>query len=379
MLSWLGSLGILLFFLWHIAKFRKEVSFVRHSIERISPILRTLISERGDIDQERFMHDSEKGATLQDKRHASSNIRIDTDDLEKLDGEMGKIPMLHTLWLQYRMTLILEHVPWFMEARIFSTKRAEEIFTQETTLANQVNVAFYRQFPSLLTSIGLLLTFVALFIGLGKLHAEGNEIVGIQGLINGLAGKFLTSIVGLIAANMFTFFEKPLMADLMHTHYSFLRLLDQLFPRKTIEQMLEHIASRHHNEPVTMTPRNIRNGAEMKGLAAPLANLTSVVQSLTRLHEDQHAETCQTISELPHMIREELQTPLRELTDTIHDLAKVLQDKPTEPTPNASPFKQRPFLWENSSDVMNPFATIHPRKTRSWPKWPRFSTKRKTG
>ena len=165
MLSWLGSLGILLFFLWHIAKFRKEVAFVRQSIERISPILRTLISERGDIDRERFMHDSEKRATIQGKPNALSNTRIDTEDLGKLDSAMGKLPMLQELWPQYRMTLILEHVPWFMEPRIFSTKRAEEVFTQDSMLANQVNMAFYRQFPSLITSIGLLLTFVALFIG----------------------------------------------------------------------------------------------------------------------------------------------------------------------------------------------------------------------
>ena len=82
-----------------------------------------------------------------------------------------------------------------------------------------------------------------MFIGLGKVHAEGSEIVGIQGLINGLAGKFLTSIVGLIVANVFTFIEKPMVARLIKAHHTFLGLIDQLFPRKTMEQMLEQLTS----------------------------------------------------------------------------------------------------------------------------------------
>ena len=64
-----------------------------------------------------------------------------------------------------------------------------------------------------------------------------------RGLINGLAGKFLTSIVGLMVANLFTFIEKPMVSRLMHAHHDFLGLMDQLFPRKTMEQILEQLTS----------------------------------------------------------------------------------------------------------------------------------------
>ena len=243
MLSWLGSLGILLFFLWHVFKLRKEVTSVREGFEKISPMLATLVTERGDVDRERFLQNPKNEARIQGSQTATSSTRIDSDDLQRLDAGMENESMFRDSWMQYRMTLILEQVPWFLEPRIFSTRRAEEIFTQEALMANRVNLSFYNQFPSLVTGMGLLLTFIALFIGLGKLHADGSEIVGIQGLINGLAGKFLTSIVGLIVANLFTFIEKPIVSRLMNAHHSFLGLIDQLFPRKTMEQILEQLTS----------------------------------------------------------------------------------------------------------------------------------------
>ena len=246
MLSWLGAVGIVLFFLWHVRKLRREVASVQQGFERVHPMLMTLAHERRDVDRERFTQNLKKASPTQANQWtAQTTMRSDVEDLRTLEAGMEKDPMFRDPWAQYRMTLILERVPWFLEARIFSTRRAEDVFTQEALLAHRVNLSFYSQFPSLVTGLGLLLTFLALFVGLGKLHAQGSEIVGIQGLINGLAGKFLTSIVGLMVANLFTFIEKPQVARLMNAHHRFLGLIDQLFPRKTMEQMLEPLTSIH--------------------------------------------------------------------------------------------------------------------------------------
>jgi len=332
---------------------------------------------------------------------------------------MEKEPMFRGLWSQYRMTLILEQVPWFMEPRIFSTTRAEQVFTQDRLMTNRVNLPFYSQFPSLVTGLGLLLTFIALFIGLGKLHADGSQIVGIQGLINGLAGKFLTSIVGLIVANLFTFIEKPMVSQLMNTHHTFLGLIDQLFPRKTMEQMLEQLTSMHGERQGTGSPAShqqqephSRLGAD--GLVGPTASLTSSIHSLKKLQEEEHRETQRILSDIPRVIRQELQEPLRELSDTIHDLTKALKNTknslpPVEPTlshlspvaknprspiePELEPrprlvkkpplpaelmFDRRPLLWKVPSDLPSSQGT-RPKKTRSWPKWPDFSNLKPTG
>ncbi|WP_447969946.1 hypothetical protein [Nitrospira sp. M1] len=437
LLSWVGSFGILLFFLWHVRTLRQEVTSVRQGFERVHPVLHALIHERGNVDRERFTQ-AQAGSSPRNPNH-NPHQRIDCNDLDTLDAEMEKESMFQGLWSQYRMTLILERVPWFMEPRIFSTTRAEKVFTQDALMANRINLPFYSQFPSLVTGMGLLMTFIALFIGLGKLHADGSQIVGIQGLINGLAGKFLTSIVGLIVANLFTFIEKPMVSQLMTAHHEFIGLIDQLFPRKTMEQMLEHLTSIQGDREEKRTPTNhthqeTLSGMSANGLAGPTANLTSSIQSLKKLQEDEHRETREVLSDIPHVIRQELEAPLRELTDTIHDLTKTLKNaktslrtvdptlhqrphtEKTPPTPveptlaqqpqaestpltsveprtvNRSPVRKksimppelmldrRPRLWKvPSSDLPASSQMDRLKKTKFWPRWPNFSNLKRTG
>ena len=331
MLSWIGSFGIVLFFLWHVIRLRMDVSGAQRPFNRVRQKLIPLAEERGDVDRERFTTHALVGFAPPADQAASSPTRIDCDDLQVIETAMQKEPMFRQPWAQFRRTLVLEHVPWFVEPRIFSTRRAEEIFTQDTLLSHRVNLAFYSQLPSLVTGIGLLLTFLALFIGLSKLHADGHDIVGIQGLINGLAGKFLTSIVGLIAANLFTLIEKPMVFRLMNEQHSFLSLIDKLFPRKTMEQMLEQLTPMHraHSEARQTSGGGLMErigGLETESLAAPMAELTEVVRSLTKLKQGEQATVQRTAAELPRVIREEFTAPMRELNDSIHELTASLKD-----------------------------------------------------
>jgi hypothetical protein len=331
MLSWIGSFGIVLFFVWHVVRLTWEVSGAQRPFDRVRSVLIALANDRGDIDRERFTSRELVGFAPPAGQPASSTTRIDCDDLNTLETALQKEPMFRQPWIQFRKTLILEHVPWFVEPRIFSTRRAEDIFTQDTLLSHRVNLAFYSQLPSLVTGIGLLLTFLALFIGLSKLHADGHEIVGIQGLINGLAGKFLTSIVGLIAANLFTLIEKPMVFRLMNAHHSFLGLIDKLFPRKTMEQMLEQLTPVHsvHKEGRQAFGGELRErigGIEADSLAAPIAELTSAVRSLTKWKQDEQATERRMTAELPRVLREEFAAPMKALNDSIHELTTSLQD-----------------------------------------------------
>ncbi len=384
MLSWLGVFGMLFFFLWHVRKLKNEVSSVQLGFERVRPMLVALAQERGDVDRDRFTHRPDTSARTQARRGGDPSMRSDCQDLQALDEEMDKEPLFRTAWIDYRRTLVLEHVPWFMEPRLFSTKRAEDVLTQEALMANRINLPFYQQFPSLVTGIGLLLTFLALFVGLGKLHAEGSEIVGIQGLINGLAGKFLTSIVGLMVANLFTFIERPMVSRLMHAHHNFLGLIDQLFPRKSIEQMLEQLTSLEAQPQSDQgASREIRPsvGGEwgMAGLVGPLASLTSSIQSLTTLQEAAQEETRRTIENLPGVMRNELHDSLCDLTETIHDLTKVLKEAPPSTPSLETVPHHRPLLWKAPVDVPVLSDNYPSQKPQSWPRWPRLSKSRRAG
>ena len=380
MLSWLGSLGIVLFFLWHVIRLAWEVSRAQRPFDRVWPMLTTLARDRGDVDRERFTSRALVGFTPRTGQPADSSTRIDCDDLSTLEKAMQKEPMFLQLWAQFRKTLILEHVPWFVEPRIFCTRRAEDIFTQDALLSHRINLAFYSQLPSLVTGIGLLLTFLALFIGLSKLHADGQEIVGIQGLINGLAGKFLTSIVGLVAANLFTLIEKPMVSRLMKAHHTFLSLMDKLFPRKTMEQMLEQLT------PTQSEPRGGRqaSGGELReyagpmgtdSLAAPIAELTTAVRSLTKWKQDEQAAGRRMTAELPRALREEFSVPMKALNDSIHELTTLLKDVPlhrTQATTTLDELMSR--LTDTLADRRTSSGVARSEGSRFWPKRSMVST-----
>ena len=384
MLSWLGSFGIVLFFVWHVIRLTREVSSARRPFDRVRPMLIALANDRGDVDRERFTSRALVGFAPPAGQTASSPTRIDCDDLNTLEAAMQKEPMFRQPWAQFRKTLILQHVPWFVEPRIFSTRRAEDIFTQDTLLSHRVNLAFYSQLPSLVTGIGLLLTFLALFIGLSKLHADGHEIVGIQGLINGLAGKFLTSIVGLIAANLFTLIEKPMVFRLMNAHHAFLGLMDKLFPRKTMEQMLEQLTPMHsvHGGGRQASGGELRErigGMGTDSLAAPIAELTSAVRSLTKWKQHEQAAGRRMTDELPRVIREEFTAPMNALNDSIHGLTTFLKDahiNGTQATTRLDDLMSR--LSDTLTEQRTSSGTTPPESSRFWPRRSMVSTQRPT-
>jgi hypothetical protein len=380
MLSWLGSFGIVLFFLWHVIRLRREVSGAQRPFDRVRPMLIALANERGDVDHERFTSQALVGFAPPAGQTASSPTRIDCDDLNTLEAAIQKEPMFRQPWAQFRKTLILQHVPWFVEPRIFSTRRAEDIFTQDTLLSHRVNLAFYSQLPSLVTGIGLLLTFLALFIGLSRLHADGHEIVGIQGLINGLAGKFLTSIVGLIAANLFTLIEKPTVFRLMNAHHAFLGLIDKLFPPKTMEQMLEQLTPMHSGRQASGGEiRERLGGMGTDSLAAPIAELTSAVRSLTKWRQDEQTAARRMTTELPRALREEFTAPMKVLNDSIHDLTASLKDMHIhrmQATTALDELMSR--LTDRLAEPHTSSAIARPEGRRFWPKRSMVSTQRPT-
>jgi hypothetical protein len=281
LLSWLGSAGLVVFFGWHLAKLFADAARASAPFVRLRPLLSSL-AERGETADLRRAYDRafSDGQGVPVGQEAPDGI--DLQRLSELDESMRGTGGLRRPWVQFRKTLLIEHVPWFGEPRIFSTRRAEDFFTREAVLADDIDLAFYERVPALITGFGLLFTFVAICIGLGRLHAEGPAIVGIQGLINGLAGKFLTSIVGLVCANLFVLLEQPAVRRLSRLHAEFLALLDESFPRRTTEDLLDALAHR----PTSTPPDRRTEGREPRtreawNLAPSIEELTAAVRALS--------------------------------------------------------------------------------------------------
>lgn len=95
------------------------------------------------------------------------------------------------------------------------------------------------EMPNWLTAIGLLTTFIAILLGLQHVRVLTNmDVQGISGLVNGLSGKFFSSIVALGCALAVTV-TNHFCSELIKEHWEQVLLkLEGLLPHLSTEQLL---------------------------------------------------------------------------------------------------------------------------------------------
>ncbi|MBM4127527.1 MAG: hypothetical protein FJ247_09300 [Nitrospira sp.] len=325
LLSWLGAGAIILLCLWHSLFLIHGAWHIRQALGRVHPTVVRLASARQQISHEWIL--LPHAAKKQQQQAQAHGARRDLDDLQELDRVMRAEPAFAGDWLSYRKMFVVEQPAWFIEPTVSTERSAAEHFSLSALCTTRLNMRFYQQLPSFLTGIGLMFTFLAILIGLSKLHAEGSQIEGIQGLINGLAGKFVTSVVGLACANGFMILEKSLWHRLAGQHRHIVSLLDEMFPQKVIDRN-----SRPSQSQPTAVDGSWRNDAGNRlveavhqRLGATVSALTSITQSLSTLGSAQgRVKPEQLASEIGNEVRQALKPLLEPLLDSMRDLARSI-------------------------------------------------------
>jgi len=116
----------------------------------------------------------------------------------------------------------------------FLTEKPREVLPYETIIGKQFHSAIFSAFPGILTGAGLTLTFVAILLALYGVHYDkantADPITGIDTLINGLSGKFLSSIVALVLSILSTLYEKTAVRRLRTRYESMIAAISQAIP-----------------------------------------------------------------------------------------------------------------------------------------------------
>jgi len=111
----------------------------------------------------------------------------------------------------------------------FLTRPISEVLQPSNVVERGYHASFHQAVPSLLTGFGLMATFIAILVALQGVTVEvraGAEMVqGIGTLINGLAAKFVSSILALALSLLFILTEKKWCERRLDVAYS--RLISQ--------------------------------------------------------------------------------------------------------------------------------------------------------
>jgi hypothetical protein len=98
------------------------------------------------------------------------------------------------------------------EEGVFLTRPVSECLPEEEVVDPFYHSRFHESVPGILTALGLLATFVAILMALAGVTYNVRDplrpVSGIDQLINGLSGKFLSSIIALLLSVIFTILEK---------------------------------------------------------------------------------------------------------------------------------------------------------------------------
>lgn len=122
--------------------------------------------------------------------------------------------------------------------RCWSAESAAHAFSDAAIVETRLNKSYFTSLPGTVTGAGLLVTFLAILVALLDVRLLNSRVQGLELLIQGLSGKFLSSIAALAGATIFLVIEKPLFQLLSLSRRDLVFAIDQLVPRCSSARLL---------------------------------------------------------------------------------------------------------------------------------------------
>lgn len=140
-------------------------------------------------------------------------------------------------WREYKSHFLLRKAE-NGEAHYWSTRNADESFSERKLVTEKLSRDYYQSLPGIITGIGLLTTFLAILVALLDVRLVDNRVQGLELLIQGLSGKFISSVVALLCATIFVFFEKNRFHALEKSQLRLAALIDRTVPQLSTVHVL---------------------------------------------------------------------------------------------------------------------------------------------
>ena len=177
--------------------------------------------------------------------------------LDEVRSRCEKLDEAPRGWWKSVDSHIEEYISPQMVEGWFLTEKPRQILPYEVVVGKRFHAAIFNAFPGLLTGAGLTLTFIAILWALYGVHYDKTNTVdpisGIDVLINGLSGKFLSSIVALLLSIVFTLGEKSAVRSLRTRYEQLLAAVGEAIPDLPPSRILLDIRRYTHDQTVSIS------------------------------------------------------------------------------------------------------------------------------
>lgn len=221
---WFSWLAALLLVLWPAIELIKLYRIYRRQSKNLD-------SAAAYIDSVKKEHPT----TIKEGLHGSA--------IEKIRDYFQKVTLLMAAWNSFESHLIYRNIRDGENDRIWASESSELAFHEDAVLEYSFNKRFFLAIPGIVTGTGLLFTFLAILVALFgvSINPQTRQVVGLEGLIGGLSGKFVSSVAALFSATIFLMAEKAIFHRLDNRRKQLVDAIDNLIPRLSPLQLLVEI------------------------------------------------------------------------------------------------------------------------------------------
>ena len=156
-------------------------------------------------------------------------------EFQDIDAELKSYKRLLPVWKMFEKSLTK------MSSTAYSTTDSADFFSAQN-LTHGMNMTFWQAYGGIFTGLGILGTFAGLTYGLSGVDMTSGDIEtlknGIAKLLSGVESAFVTSLVGIFCAIIYSVVHHLLMKNFQGNVKSLAEKLDEVFPRRSAEDWL---------------------------------------------------------------------------------------------------------------------------------------------
>lgn len=251
---------------------------------------RTLVSTVTSIDQLRI------------KNAIAPGHGLSATAYESLVQIFSRVPSLTAGWYAFN-SMIVGRRNAAGEEEYWVSDSAEIAFSDAAVFEPQLNRAFFGALPGIVTGAGLLFTFLAILVALLDLKFDPvtAQVTGIDTLIQGLSGKFVSSIAALFSATLFLLLERPLFHRLTKARMRIVGAIDLLIPRLSSVRVLAEIHRDIAEQSLTFRSFNADLSLKLRqsfseSMGPTTQKMVDAVEELNRLMRASEAQKQESIT-----------------------------------------------------------------------------------
>jgi chromosome segregation ATPase len=211
------------------------------------------------------------------------------------------------------------------DEQYWNSEDAEKAFSEDSVYGSRVNLSFYSSLPGIVTGTGLLFTFLAILVALLDVKiTETQQITGLDLLIQGLSGKFVSSIAALLSATTFLLFERILLHRLARARLQLVEMLNAFVPKLTSARLLAELQRDISEQSVAFRSFNADLSNKLKqgfseGLGPTIQRMVESIEELNnhlRAAEAQKQESITgSVSSLVQGLQQSITSSLQTMGD----------------------------------------------------------------